>query len=109
MQQVGSPEEARAAEQKWKQCESDLKRVAELGRAISAAPRDPALRTEMGELFLKNGREQDGLRWLESALREQPDYPLAHRLLASYYERMGQEDKAGRHRKFGQPEVRDRE
>ena len=83
---AGTPDEARAAEEHWKRCEEDLKRVALLGRLIAVSPHDPDLRREMGELFLRNGRDADGLRWLESALRERPDHAATHRVLADYYE-----------------------
>jgi Flp pilus assembly protein TadD len=55
----------------------------------------------MGELFLRNGREQDGLRWLRSALREQPDHGPTRQALAAYYERKGQTDRANIQRSQG--------
>jgi Flp pilus assembly protein TadD len=97
LRQVGAPAEAREAEERWRRAEADLKRVAQLARAVAASPRDPDLRSEIGELFLRNGRVQDGLRWLESALRERPDHAPTHRLLADYYDRAGQAELAGYH------------
>jgi tetratricopeptide (TPR) repeat protein len=97
LQQVGTPAQASEAEKQWRQCAADLRRAGELGAAISAAPHDPELRREMGELFLRNGRDADGLRWLESALRERPDHAPTHRALAAYYERLGRPDLARRH------------
>jgi tetratricopeptide (TPR) repeat protein len=98
LRQVGAAEEAHATEERWRRAEADLKRVAELARSISSSPRDPDLRREMGELFLRNGRDKDGLRWLESALREQPDHASTHQQLADYYERTGQREIAAYHR-----------
>jgi Flp pilus assembly protein TadD len=98
VQQVGTPAEIRAAEEQWKQCDADLKRVAELGRAIATTPDDPNLRREMGELFLRNHREVDGLRWLDSALKIDPKHAPTHRVLADYYDRTGKADLAARHR-----------
>lgn len=100
LQQTEATAEARTVEERWKRCDGDLKRAAELGRAIAAAPHDPDLRREMGELFLRNGRDSDGLRWLDSALREWPEHAETHRVLAAYYERIGQPDKAAYHRAF---------
>jgi Flp pilus assembly protein TadD len=74
-----------------------LKRAAELARAISASPHDPELRREIGELFLRNGRETEGVRWLESALRARPDHAPTHKVLAAYYERIGRPDLARQH------------
>jgi len=103
LQQVGTPAEAHAAEERWKRNAADLKQVAELARAIAANPHDADLRREMGEIFLRNGRERDGVRWLESALREQPDHKPSHRLLAAHYERAGQADLAARHKSLAEP------
>jgi tetratricopeptide (TPR) repeat protein len=97
----GQKQDAAAAEARWHQAEADLKRAGELATAISRSPHDPELRREMGELFLRNGREPDGLRWLRSALREQPDHGPTHRALADYYERKGQPDLASFHRSQG--------
>lgn len=94
----GQTAEATATEARLRQAEADLKRVAELAAAISRSPRDPDLRREMGELFLRNGREQDGLRWLQSALRVRPDHAPTHRALADYYERTGRPHLAAEHR-----------
>jgi predicted Zn-dependent protease len=98
---AGQPVDAAAAEARWKQAESDLKRAGELAAAISRSPHDPELRRQMGELFLRNGRETDGLRWLQSALREQPDHGPTHQALAAYYEKAGQTDLANIHRSRG--------
>lgn len=98
LQQTGPPDAARAAEARWKQTDADLKRVSELSRLIAASPRDPNLRREMGELFLRNGRDADGLRWLESALRENPEHAPTRAVLAAYYTRTGRPDLAARHR-----------
>jgi tetratricopeptide (TPR) repeat protein len=103
LRQAGTPAEARAAEDRWKRADADLKRVAELSRAVAASPHDPELRREMGELFLRNGRDRDGVRWLESALRERPDHEPSRRLLAEYYDRTGQPGLAAYHRAFLRP------
>jgi Flp pilus assembly protein TadD len=98
IQRVGTPTEIRAAEEQWKKCDTDLKRVAELGRAIATTPDDPNLRREIGELFLRNHRDADGLRWLDSALQIDPNHAPTHRVLADYYARTGRADLAAQHR-----------
>lgn len=98
VQRVGAPAEAREAEERWRRADADLKRVAELARLIAASPGDPELRREMGELFLRNGRDADGVRWLESALQVGPDHAPTHAALAAHYEKVGRPDLAARHR-----------
>ena len=42
-----------------------------------------------GEVLLRNGQEEEGLRWLRSALAVQPDHAATHRTLAGYYQTKG--------------------
>jgi len=93
----GTPEEIRAAEDRWKRCDADLKRVAELATLIARSPKDPGLRLEIGDLFLRNGREADGLRWLESAVAIDPKHKPTHRRLAAHFRANGSLDLATRH------------
>jgi tetratricopeptide (TPR) repeat protein len=99
-QRAGTANEAKAAEERWRRCEADRRRVSELARAIGASPYDPDLRREMGELFLRNGQAAQGVRWLESALRLRPDHAATHRVLAGHYERTGRPDLAREHAGF---------
>lgn len=98
LERAGYREEAHKAEARWAQAEADLRRAGELAKAISANPRDRALRREMGELFLRNAREADGVRWLESVLDIDPADAAAHRILAEYFERTGRPERAAGHR-----------
>lgn len=100
LQEAGYPAEARQVEARWKQATVDMTRVGDLGRAIGRDPKNPDLRREMGELFIRNGRDAEGLRWLESALKEQPEHIPTHRFLADYYARTGRPDLAAQHRVF---------
>lgn len=97
LQQSGTPAEVADAEARWKQLREDLNRARELGRRIPITPTDPDLRREIGELFLRNGREADGLRWLESALAIRPDHAPSHRVLADYYRRTNRPELAASH------------
>lgn len=103
LQQAGTPAEATEAEARWKQVRDDLTRVRELGRRIATSPADPELRREIGELFLRNGREAEGVRWLESALAIRPDHGPSHRALADYYRRTNRPELAGPHQARGGP------
>lgn len=101
LQQAGAPpDEVRQVEQRWRQCDADLRRASQLARLVGERPRDADLRQQLGELFLRHGREVDGLRWLQSALQLQPDHPATHRLLADYYDRQGRSDLAAVHRRY---------
>jgi len=90
-----------AAEQRvlHQRAESDLARVREVARAISLQPRNVELRREAGEIMLRNHREADGIRWLQSVLELVPQDRDTHRLLAAYYEKRDPE-KARQHFRF---------
>ena len=66
-----------------------LKRLSELTKQIADAPGDANLRYEAGMIFLNNGQDGEGLRWLASALKENPSHRPTHQALADYYERTG--------------------
>jgi tetratricopeptide (TPR) repeat protein len=104
LQQSGAPaEEVRQAEERWRRCDQDLRQAGLLARRIGEQPWDPDLRQQLGELFLRNGKDTEGLRWLHSALQIRPDHPATHRTLAEYHERHGRPDLAAPHRQFLPP------
>lgn len=97
LQSAGTPAEVRTAEERWKRCDADLRRVGELTRQVSANPTDPNTRREIGELFLRNGRTTEGVRWLESALQLDPAHAASHAALATHYTAIGRTDLAAQH------------
>jgi tetratricopeptide (TPR) repeat protein len=50
--------------------------------AIAAAPNDPLINSEWGELFLEKHNRQDAAKSFQAALKAEPDYAPAHRGLA---------------------------
>ncbi len=78
----------------------DLRRLDKISKAVLKSPNDPALRCEGAQLFLRNGEEQEGVRWLMFALRLDPGYPAAHQALAAYYRKNGQAELAERHERL---------
>jgi predicted Zn-dependent protease len=100
LQQLDKKEEAAKVDARLQQIDADLKRMGQVVQDVMRKPHDPSLRHEAGMIFLRNGFTEDGLRWLNTALQEDPDYRPTHEALADYYERAGQEDLAARHRRF---------
>jgi Tfp pilus assembly protein PilF len=97
---AGDQEEERACRATLERLDADLRRMDELTREALSRPYDPALRCELGVLFLRNGEEAEGLRWLGLALERDPAYRDAHRALADYFEGKGQPDLAAPHRRL---------
>jgi Tfp pilus assembly protein PilF len=101
--QRGRREEAGHYLARAEKIDADFQRLSELTRKVAAEPRDPALRQEAGAILLRNGQEQEGLRWLASALQEDPKHRPTHQTLADYYERAGQRTLAAQHRRQAAP------
>src|SRR5262249_14461286 len=99
LHQLGRLEEANQYEQKHAAIQADLRRLDELGQQAAANPRDPELRYEMGVIFLRNGRELDGVGWLKTALKIDPRHSATHQALADYFERKGMKREAAEHRR----------
>ncbi|MFO0843000.1 MAG: tetratricopeptide repeat protein [Gemmataceae bacterium] len=79
--------------------DADLARMNKLMPQVNERPNDPALRTEIGKIFLRNGLESDGVRWLNTALEYAPTFAEAHEALAGHFESRGNKGQAARHRK----------
>ena len=57
------------------------------------------VRVRRAEMFFVLGQPEQALSLLEAVLREDPKYTAAHSLLASYYEKQGDKEKAAEHRR----------
>jgi tetratricopeptide (TPR) repeat protein len=79
--------------------DADQDRLKELTKRIAESPGDAALRCEAGQILLRNGLEQEGLRWLASALELDPHQARVHRALADYFEKTGRKEEAAVHRR----------
>jgi tetratricopeptide (TPR) repeat protein len=82
----GETAAARQHEARIRRGEADLKRIHEIATVeMAQRPHDPELHYTLGRLLLRSGRRGEALRWLHSALRQDPQYGPARRALAEYY------------------------
>jgi len=100
LRRLGKNKEAEEVLAGLQKVDKDLAHMADLSRDIARTPHDPALRCEAGLLLIRNGLESEGLRWLESALAEDPRHAPTHLALADFYARAGDKEKAEQHRKM---------
>ena len=100
--QHGNHKEAQTILQRVEKLAADRQLLAELTRKITASPKDPSLRYEAALLCLRNGQEQEGIRWLLSALVQDPNHRPTHQALAKYYEGVGQAERAAYHRHWAE-------
>jgi tetratricopeptide (TPR) repeat protein len=96
--QAGKKKEAEEVWARVARVKADMDQVSALTRQVAAQPHDPALRCEVGTILMRNGLEKEGLGWLATALQEDPSHPATHRILAEYYERTGDAQRAAEHR-----------
>ena len=59
----------------------------------------PAIPSKAGTLLLSLGEERLGMHWLHQALERDPGHRPTHKVLAEYYEKKGDKEKAAAHRR----------
>jgi tetratricopeptide (TPR) repeat protein len=100
LEKRGKKEEAQVYWTRLERIDADLERLEVLNRAVGQAPENAVLRHEAGVICLRNGQEQEGLRWLAGALQVDPQYRPTHQVLAAYYQRTGKPDRAAHHQQL---------
>jgi predicted Zn-dependent protease len=94
LEKQGKDEEARRYDAARIRIEGDLKALEEAFHRVVKEPRAPEPRLQAGRICLRNGRADEGERWLLSALELVPEHAATRAALAEYYARIGKEDLA---------------
>jgi predicted Zn-dependent protease len=102
LQQRGKQDEAKEYEARLADIEKRFQRLAVLTKKIAEKPEDASLRCEVGQIFLECGQDTEGLRWLDSALQEDPQHGPTHQVLADYYRRKEDPTQAAHHQQLAQ-------
>jgi tetratricopeptide (TPR) repeat protein len=101
LNQLGRKAEAKEAEDRRKALEADTRRLATIvTRELTTSPHKASLHCEIGLILMRGDQIVEGVRWLKSALKEDPHYKEAHEALADYYTRIGHLSGAARHREL---------
>ena len=69
-------------------------------------PNDPALHYEAAMITMRAGYVEEGVHWLQSCLKVDPNYAPAHKVLATYYQRVGDQGRFNYHRQMYQNNMR---
>jgi Flp pilus assembly protein TadD len=78
--------------------DEDLTRLAAVTSHVAHVPHDPAPRCEAGLTMMRNGQqEEEGLRWLASALELDPGHAATHQALGDFYDKAGDPARATLH------------
>jgi predicted Zn-dependent protease len=100
LERLGKHQEAEEYLSRLQAIDKELKRMGQVVGEVMKRPHDAALRWEAGVIFLRNGRPDDGLHWLLTALQADPFHRPTHQALAEHYERVGNYEQAARHRQI---------
>jgi tetratricopeptide (TPR) repeat protein len=76
-------EDAAAVNRRIEQIDADVRQLETIRQRVMTNPNDAALRIEGGKIFLRNGEREEGIRWLELALRFDPTRDDARAALAA--------------------------
>ena len=68
---------------------------------LTLVPGDPYARLGLARIALQRGDRAGALRFLEATVRDAPDFPSAHNLLAVIYDQRGEATKAAEQRGLG--------
>lgn len=80
LERQNKKEEAAALRRRWQQLEKDTKELIAVKRQIGNAPNDANLRFLAGKLCFQTGHSEEGLNWLDTALRLNPQHVEARKL-----------------------------
>ena len=90
----GKTEEAQRHQKDIEERDKDLARFDEIvTKELPERPTDPSLHCTLGQLFLREGFAEEGLRWLQSALQIDPQYAPARQALKDYYATLAKEKR----------------
>jgi tetratricopeptide (TPR) repeat protein len=94
LQRRGKDDEAKEQLAEVTRLDAVLARLDKLSKEVMKSPADASLRLEGGLLFLNNGQEEEGVRWLMQARRLDPSLATVRQALADYFARSGRPDPA---------------
>jgi Tfp pilus assembly protein PilF len=96
-ERLGRAEDAKRCFDQEKAFAKEKQALIEVMIKMLKQPRDPALRLQAGQLFLKAGHAAEAVRWFESALHEDAWHRPTHEALRDYYRQAGRSDLAAVH------------
>jgi tetratricopeptide (TPR) repeat protein len=98
---LGKEKEAKEVGDRLLLLEEQQRRLEGLERQILNEPANRSLRYEAAMILLKYGHEREGVRRLQSLLRDDPQNASAHAALADYFQSQGDTARADFHRRQG--------
>ncbi len=95
LEQSGQQEQAQQQRRRLQQMEEDLACFHRIViKEIAEHPNDPALHCTLGQILLRAGQREEGLRWLQSALSLDPHYAPARQAVEEYQKKAQRPDSS---------------
>lgn len=94
LMRLGRAAEAEAEQAASKRLKDDLVHADKIRERLIKSPHDQSLQLEAARWMFDHGHGEEGVRWAEQALRDNPGNAEANRLLADYYRRQGNPGRA---------------
>jgi Tfp pilus assembly protein PilF len=96
--QSGKEKQAEEQLAVYERVDRDLMRLGTIAtKEMVRNPKDPKLRCEIGTIYLRYGKADVGVRWLNSALNLDAKHQPSHQALYEYYRRIGDVENAEWH------------
>jgi predicted Zn-dependent protease len=86
---LGRPAEAKAERERAARLKEDNERMNRIREGLLRSPGDRRLRREAAHWLIEHGHGEEGARWAREILRDDPADPAMNRLLAGYYQGLG--------------------
>jgi Flp pilus assembly protein TadD len=103
LRQQGKNREAAAVEKHVHRIQEDSAVLRKLTEDFRSNPYDLSLRCEIARILLAQDNAREVLDWLNGALKVDPNHRLANRMLADYYEKIGEPVRAAQYRAAAGP------
>ena len=82
LEQCGLTEEAKGMRERQRNADADLRELEEASKSVLNQPTDPLPRFRAAQLLARNGQFIEARRWVESALRVDPNHRPSQQLYA---------------------------
>jgi tetratricopeptide (TPR) repeat protein len=94
LKQLKREKEAAPWLKRFNDIDTAKKKLAGLTKKMVNDPTNPDLRFEAGKIFLDTQQDGQGLRWMASALQEDPNHRPTRQYLANYFRKIGKPELA---------------
>jgi tetratricopeptide (TPR) repeat protein len=94
---LGRAEDARKEKDETARLKKQKAEIDAILESLRKSPRDAAIQYAAAKWLFDHGHEDEGLKWAEKNLRDNPAHADTHRLLADYYRKRGDAGLANFH------------